>query len=111
MHLALQIQPGQTLLIRSGTSSIGLLAAQLASQAGLTVLAITRSAAKTSLLTTNGATHTLLDDGYLRDQVGALFPQGLDRALKLVGTTTLRDTLACLKPGGLGCMTGILSES
>jgi NADPH2:quinone reductase len=98
LHLALKMQPGQTLLIRGGTSSIGLLAAQLASLAGLTVLATTRNAAK-------------VDDCQLRDQVRALFAQGVDLALELVGATTLRDTLACLKPGGLGCMTGMLSES
>ncbi|MGI4734183.1 MAG: zinc-binding alcohol dehydrogenase family protein [Janthinobacterium lividum] len=111
LHLALKIQPGQTLLIRGGTSSIGLLAAQLASIDGLTVLATTRNAAKADLLTANGATHVLVDNGQLRDQVRALFPQGVDLALELVGATTLRDTLTCLKPGGLGCMTGMLSES
>ncbi|MGI4863830.1 MAG: zinc-binding alcohol dehydrogenase family protein [Janthinobacterium lividum] len=111
LHLALKMQPGQTLLIRGGTSSIGLLAAQLASQAGLTVLATSRSAAKANLLTANGATHALVDDGQLHDSVRALFPQGVDLALELVGTPTLRDTLTCLKPGGLGCMTGMLSES
>lgn len=111
LHLALKMQPSQTLLIRGGTSSIGLLAAQLASQAGLTVLATTRNAARADLLMANGATHVLLDNGQVRDQVRALFPQGLDLALELVGATTLCDTLACLKPGGLGCMTGMLSES
>jgi NADPH:quinone reductase-like Zn-dependent oxidoreductase len=111
LHLALKIQAGETLLIRGGTSSIGLLAAQLASQAGLTVLATTRSAAKPNLLKANGVTHVLVDDGQVREQVRALFPQGVDRALELVGAPTLRDTLTCLKPGGLGCMTGMLSES
>ncbi|AHJ95430.1 zinc-binding alcohol dehydrogenase family protein [Hymenobacter swuensis] len=111
LHLALKIQAGQTLLIRGGTSSIGLLAAQLARIDGLTVLATTRNAAKSDLLMANGATHVLVDDGQLREQVRALFPQGVDRALELVGATALRDTLNCLKPGGLGCMTGMLSES
>jgi NADPH2:quinone reductase len=59
----------------------------------------------------NGASHVLVDDGHLREQVRALFPQGVDLALELAGATTLRDTLSCLKPGGLGCMTGMLSES
>jgi NADPH2:quinone reductase len=111
LHLALKIQAGETLLIRGGTSSIGLLAAQLASQAGLTVLATTRRADRAALLTANGATHVLVDDGQVHEQVRVLFPQGVDRALELVGATTLRDTLTCLKPGGLGCMTGMLSES
>ncbi|RYY14616.1 MAG: NADPH:quinone reductase [Cytophagaceae bacterium] len=111
LHLALQIQPGETLLIRGGTSSIGLLAAQLASQAGLTVLATSRRADRADLLRANGATHVLVDNGHLRDQVRALYPPGVDRALELVGTATLRDTLTCLRPGGLGCLTGMLAES
>ncbi|RZK53144.1 MAG: NADPH:quinone reductase [Hymenobacter sp.] len=111
LHLALKVQAGETLLIRGGTSSIGLLAAQLAAHAGLTVLATTRQAAKTALLQANGATHALLDDGHLRDQVRALYPAGVDKVLELVGATTLQDSLACIAPGGLGCMTGMLSES
>lgn len=111
LHLALKIQAGEVLLVRGGTSSVGLLAAQLAKLAGLTVLATTRQEAKTELLTANGATHVLLDNGQLRDQVRALYPQGVDKVLELVGATTLKDSLACLKAGGLGCMTGMLSES
>lgn len=111
LHLALKIRMGQTLLIRGGTSSVGLLAAQLAHQAGLTVLATSRHADRADLLRANGTTHPLLDDGQLRDQVRALFPQGVDCALELVGATTLRDTLTCLRLGGLACMTGMLSES
>lgn len=111
LHLALKIQAGETLLIRGGSSSIGLLAAQLARQAGLTVLATTRQATKAELLTANGATHVLLDMGSLREPVRALYPDGVDKVLELVGTTTLQDSLSCIKRGGLGCMTGMLAES
>ncbi|NML65996.1 zinc-binding dehydrogenase [Hymenobacter sp. RP-2-7] len=111
LHLALKIQASETLLIRGGTSSVGLLAAQLAQQAGLTVLATTRQAAKAELLRASGAAHVLLDGGQVHDQVRALYPAGVDKMLELVGTPTLRDSLTCLKPGGLGCMTGMLSES
>ncbi len=38
----LDLQPGQALLIRGGTSSVGLAAAALAKQLGATVLATTR---------------------------------------------------------------------
>ena len=46
LHLALNIQKGETLLIRGGTSSIGMLATQVAKNLGLTVIATTRSAQK-----------------------------------------------------------------
>lgn len=111
LHLALGIQPGRTLLIRGGTSSVGMLAAQLAHRAGLTVLATTRSPRKAEALRRNGATHVLIDDGQLNQQVRSRFSEGIDYALELVGTSTLRDSLLCLKPGGTGCLSGMLSET
>jgi NADPH:quinone reductase len=110
LHLALSIQPGETLLVRGGTSSVGMLATQVASQAGLTVLATTRNPQKVTALQEQGATHVLIDSGTLREHVRAIYPNGLDKVLELIGTATLRDSLACLKPGGTGCMSGMLSE-
>jgi NADPH:quinone reductase-like Zn-dependent oxidoreductase len=107
---ALAIQPGETLLIRGGTSSVGMLAAQLAHLAGLTVISTTRNPQKESALRENGATHVLIDDGQLNESVRAIFPQGVDKVLELVGTTTLHDSLQCIKPGGTGCMSGMLAE-
>src|SRR5947207_15079708 len=43
---SLDIQAGQTLLVRGGTSSIGLTSVAVAKNAGLTVLATTRSEKK-----------------------------------------------------------------
>lgn len=111
LQLSLRIQPGETLLIRGGTSSVGLLAAQMAKKEGLTVLATTRNAGNKSLLLANGADYVLLDDGQVEEQVRAIFPAGIDKVLELVGAATLRDSLHCLKPGGTGCMTGMLSET
>ncbi len=111
LHLSLHIQPGETVLIRGGTSSVGMLASQMAKNEGLTVLSTSRNADKKPLLLANGADYVLLDDGNLNDQVKAIFPQGVDKVLELVGATTLRDSLACTKPGGTCCMTGMLSES
>ena len=110
LYPALGIQPGETLLIRGGTSSVGMLATQIAGKAGLTVIATTRNPQKAALLHQQGARHVLIDDGKLTDPVRALFPEGLDKVLELVGTATLHDSLGCLKPGGTGCMSGMLSE-
>ncbi|MBO0948434.1 zinc-binding alcohol dehydrogenase family protein [Fibrella forsythiae] len=111
LHLALDIQPGETLLIRGGTSSVGMLATQLANNAGLTVIATTRNAQKEMALFNNGASQVLIDDGHLANKVRAVFPEGIDKVLDLVGTSTLNDSLHCIKPGGTGCMTGMLAES
>ncbi len=75
------------------------------------VLATTRNAAKKPLLLANGADYVLIDEGSLQDQVKAIFPAGVDKALELVGANTLQDSLHCLKPGGTACMTGMLSET
>jgi len=111
LHLALCIQSGETLLIRGGTSSIGMLSTQMAKNEGLTVIATTRQLEKKPLLLANGADYVLIDDGNLNDQVRAIFPHGVDKVLELVGAATLKDSLACIKPGGTGCMTGMLAEN
>ena len=111
LHLALNIQKGETLLIRGGTSSIGMLAAQVAGNMGLTVMATTRNPQKERKLLENGAAHVLIDDGNLKDKVRAIYPQGVDKVLELVGAVTLKDSLQCARPGGVVCMTGMLSES
>ncbi len=108
---ALGIQEGETLLIRGGTSSVGLLAIQLARKAGLTVWATTRNRDKEVLLVERGASKVLIDDGQLSRQVRELCPQGVEKVLELVGANTLRDSLRCVAPGGTVCMTGMLSES
>ncbi|QHT65528.1 zinc-binding dehydrogenase [Rhodocytophaga rosea] len=110
LNLALNIQKGESILIRGGTSSIGMLATQMAKLAGLTIIATTRKAEKEKMLLDNGASYVVIDEGSLHDKVRAIFPEGVDKMLELVGTSTLKDSLACVTPGGTGCMTGMLSE-
>jgi NADPH2:quinone reductase len=110
LHLSLKIQPGETILIRGGTSSIGMLATQLAKNTGLTVIATTRNPDKTDMLLKNGADHVLIEDGNLTKKTKAIFPTGVNKVLELVGTSTLKDSLNCAAPGGIVCMTGMLSE-
>ncbi len=111
LQLALAVQSSETLLIRGGTSSVGMLATQVAKNAGLTVIATTRNPQKEKALLDNGASYVLIDDGHLREKIRAIFPEGVDKVLELVGTSTLKDSLECIKPGGTGCMTGMLAES
>jgi NADPH:quinone reductase-like Zn-dependent oxidoreductase len=110
LHLALKIKAGETMLIRGGTSSIGMLAAQMAKNSGLTVLATTRNAEKSGLLLGNGADRVLIDDGNLEKKVKAIYSKGVDKVLELVGAASLKDSLHCVAPGGSVCMTGMLSE-
>ena len=110
LHLALRIQSGETILVRGGTSSIGLLSIQMAKQSGLRVLATTRNKDREGLLLQSGADRVLIDDGHLSALVHQTLPGGVDKVLELVGMTTLKDSLHCAAPGGTVCMTGMLSE-
>ena len=110
LHEALEVQQDLTLLIRGGTSSIGMAATQLAKQLGVTVIATTRNPAKTEGMVRNGVTHVVIDSGAIADTVRELFPDGVDRVLELVGTRTLLDSLRCAKRKGIVCMTGILGN-
>ena len=69
LTVGLDVQPDQTLLIRGGTSSVGLTAAILAKRRGLTVLATTRSEAKAGALREAGADYVVVDDGAIAPRV------------------------------------------
>jgi NADPH2:quinone reductase len=110
LTIGLDAQPGQSLLIRGGTSSVGMATAVLAKRLGLTVLSTTRSLGKAEALTAIGADHVLIDDGHLAHRVREILPVGVDAALELVGTPTLPDTLAATRVHGVVCFTGMLSN-
>ena len=96
LTVALDVQPGESLLIRGGTSSIGLAAAVLAKDRGLTVLATTRREERFDVLRGAGVDHPLVDDGEIAGAVWKLVPGGVDKALELVGTT--RCATPCSRP-------------
>ncbi|WP_133828377.1 zinc-binding alcohol dehydrogenase family protein [Actinomycetospora succinea] len=106
----LDVQAGQTLLIRGGTSSVGLAAAVLAKARGLTVVATTRTGAKIARLRAVGVDHVLIDDGEVARQVHDTLGDGVDAALELVGTPTLPDTLRATRRHGVVCFAGMLSN-
>ena len=110
MNQALEISSGESFLIRGGTSSIGMLACQLAKTKGLTVISTTRNPDKKQALLDNGADHVLIDNGNLREQVREIFPNGVNKVLELIGTQTLKDSLKCIATKGTVCMTGILGN-
>ncbi|WP_328989401.1 zinc-binding alcohol dehydrogenase family protein [Kribbella sp. NBC_01245] len=110
LTVGLDAQPGQSLLIRGGSSSIGMATAVLAKQRGMTVLSTTRSAGKTDALKAVGVDHVFVDDGAVAEQVRKILPDGVDTALELVGTPTLPDTLRAVRVHGVACFAGMLSN-
>jgi len=110
LTVALNVQPGESLLIRGGTSSIGLAAAVLAKDRGLTVLATTRSEERFDVLRGAGVDHPIVDGGEIAEAVWKIVPGGVDKALELVGTDAMRDTLLATRVRGTVCFTGMLSN-
>jgi len=110
LTVGLDAHPGQTLLIRGGTSSVGMATAVLAKRLGLTVLSTTRSGRKVGALNAIGVDHVVIDDGRIAGRVRDIVPDGVDAALELVGTPTLPDTLAATRLHGVVCFTGMLSN-
>lgn len=107
---SLEMQAGQSLLVRGGTSSIGMMSIAVAKDAGLTVLATSRSESKRQALLDAGADHVIIDDGKIADKVREIFPDGVDRVQELIGTKTLLDSLQTTAPRGIVCITGILGN-
>src|SRR2546429_4268347 len=110
LTVGLDAQAGQTLLIRGGTSSVGMAAAILAKDRGLTVLSTTRRPDRVAALEAIGVDHVLIDDGNVAARTRAIVPGGVEAALELVGTDTLPDTLRATAVHGVVCFTGMLSN-
>lgn len=110
LTVGLDAQPGQSILIRGGTSSVGMTTAILAKRRGMTVLATTRNPAKADALEQIGVDHILIDTGEIATQAREIVDGGVDTALELVGTPTLPDTLRATRIHGVVCFTGMLSN-
>lgn len=110
LTIGLDAQPGQSILVRGGTSSIGMATAVLAKRLGMTVLSTTRNPDRADALQRVGVDHVLIDDGNVADQARAIVPDGVDTALELIGTPTLPDTLRATRVHGVVCFTGMLSN-
>ena len=111
LFLALQVKPGETLLIRGGTTSVGLAAAAIAKRHDVIVFSTTRNPGSDALLRANGATDVFVDNGAIADDVQRRTGGGVSKVLELVGTTTLLDSLRCAKPRGIVCMTGLVGNA
>lgn len=110
LTIGLDARPGRSLLVRGGTSSVGMTTALLAKQRGMTVLSTTRSASKAPALSELGVDHVLVDDGQVAAKVREIVADGVDAAVELVGTPTLPDTLRAVRVHGVVCFAGMLSN-
>jgi len=110
LYKSLRLGSGERLLIRGGTTSVGLAAAAIGKNRGAFVAATTRRHDREKLLRGNGVDQVFIDTGSIAEQVRLVCPGGFDKVLELVGTTTLLDSLRCAKQRGIVCMTGMVGD-
>jgi NADPH:quinone reductase-like Zn-dependent oxidoreductase len=110
LFTALRLEKGEKLLIRGGTTSVGLAAAAIARSFAAFVASTTRNPDRADLLKSSGTAEVLIDTGAIAGDVRVTVPAGFDKVLELIGTTTLEDSLRCARPGGIVCMTGIVGN-
>ncbi|HEY3086929.1 MAG TPA: zinc-binding dehydrogenase [Jatrophihabitantaceae bacterium] len=107
---ALGVVPGSRLLIRGGTSSVGMAAVSIASGHDVEIAATTRRPDRTDALTAAGVDHVLVDDGAsLAASLHTVWPESPDYVLDLVGASTAVSSLHLVRPGGTVCVSGSLS--
>jgi NADPH:quinone reductase-like Zn-dependent oxidoreductase len=106
----LHLRAGETLLVRGGTSSVGMAAIALAKARGVRVVATTRQEAKRAALIAIGVDEVVIDDGRIAARVRTVVPGGADALLELVGPATIADSLEALKEGARACLTGFLAN-
>jgi NADPH:quinone reductase-like Zn-dependent oxidoreductase len=63
------------------------------------------------MLKDNGADQVFIDTGEIARDVRRVFPDGVDKVLELVGTTTLLDSLQSAARFGSVCMTGMVGNA
>jgi NADPH:quinone reductase-like Zn-dependent oxidoreductase len=108
LSTCLNLHKGETLLVRGGTSTVGLAAIRLGRALGAHVIATTRSEAKIEWLISVGAHEVYTESETLKTNILSTYPQGVDKLLELIGPATLRESLQLTCRGGIVCQTGIL---
>lgn len=107
---ALRLARGNRLLIRGGTTSVGMAAAAIAKAHGAEVAATSRNPGSEARVRSCGADLFILDDGAVARKIRANWDGGADKVLELVGTTTLADSLLSVREEGVVCMAGMVGD-
>ena len=103
----LQLKEKDSLLIRGGTSALGIASIILAKSLGCRVIITVRSDKHNELLEYLGVDKIIIDtDNSIKDKIG----EKVDKILELVGPLTVPESLKLLNKGGICCSTGILGN-
>ncbi|RKE57089.1 zinc-binding dehydrogenase [Sphingobacterium detergens] len=105
---ALNIKAGESILIKGATSGVGTAAVQYAKLKGLQVIATTRDISKTARLKELGADHVIVDQNNIHEEVLKIQPNGVDKALDVIGGDRMFETVAAVKAFGEVIVIGLL---
>ena len=108
LSLSLQLASADTLLIRGGSSTVGIAALQLAKAIGAPVISTTRSEKKAYFLRNYGADDVILEGADFRKRFLEKYPEGATKVLELIGASTLYESLRLTALHGIVCHTGLL---
>lgn len=103
---SLRLEKHERLLVRGGSTSIGLAASAMAKRHGSFVAATTRRPERADILRSHGVDQVFIDTGSISDEVGVVCPAGFDKVLDLVGTGSLFDSMKCATSRGVVCLAG-----
>jgi NADPH:quinone reductase-like Zn-dependent oxidoreductase len=105
----LAVGAGQTVLVRGGTSSVGLACLELARAAGLRVIATTRNEDKLPALRQRGADAWAIEGPDFAARAREALPEAaVDGVVDLIGGRAVLDSLALVRRGGTVCNSGML---
>lgn len=107
----MNVKANQNILVRGGTSSVGMAAISILKDLRANIIATTRKVERTEALLNIGANHVIIDDGKIAEKVKEIYPDGVDSTLELVGSkNSLTDSMYALKNKGILCGTGMLGD-
>ncbi len=104
LFTCLNLHEHDSILVRGGTSALGIASILLAKSLGCRIIATTTSESKSELLENLGVDKVIVDRNDFKEQMD----EKVDKILELVGVKTLLESMSYLKPGGICCHTGIL---
>ncbi|MYV04353.1 zinc-binding dehydrogenase [Furfurilactobacillus milii] len=99
-----KVQKSQSLLVRGGTTAVGMAMIGLAKSLGIEVSATTRKPERKQLLLDQGVDHVVIDqDNQLQTD------KKFDGIVDMVGTVSCLDSIQHVNRGGVCCMIGLLA--
>lgn len=101
---ATKLTKGQSLLVRGGTTGVGMAALVLGKALGITVASTTRQKKREELLSKLGANEVILDDDHK-----LATDKKFDGVIDMLGVPAVEDSLSHLKDGGVYTLVGMLT--